>query len=58
MVKTVEKRLEIDCTIGMRCGVKLTVTFDCTTSDNPCSISGTAKYNQETLNSIYIFTQL
>ena len=43
MVKTVEKRLENVCTIGMRCGVKLTVTLDCATSDNPCSISGTAK---------------
>jgi len=29
-------------TIGIKCGVKLTVIFDCAASDNPCSISGTA----------------
>lgn len=28
-------------TIGIKCGVKLTVTFDFAASDNPCSISGT-----------------
>lgn len=33
-------------TIGIRCGVKLTVIFECAASDSPCSISGTVTQNR------------
>jgi len=33
--------MEVVITIGIKCGVKLTVILEPATSDSPCSISGT-----------------
>lgn len=41
-------------TIGIRCGVKLTVTFEFAASDNPCSISGTVNKSELSLVKLHM----
>lgn len=40
-------------TIGIKCGVKLMVTFECAASDNPCSISGAESHDRNKLMPIW-----
>lgn len=45
-------------TIGIKCGVKLMVTFEWAASDNPCSISGAESHDKKKLMPIWLQLEL